>query len=74
MILGAVVCDPKNRGLSKKTEERHGQETRAVVEQWVATFKEAVPPPPPHSSGGPLPDTGYRSPLIFVVVLGASFS
>ena len=34
----------KNRGWSKKTE---GQKTRAVVWQWIPTFKKAVTPTPP---------------------------
>ena len=52
MILGAVVCDFKNRGRSKKTVVERVKKTRALVWQWVPTFKEAVPPPPPPAVGG----------------------
>ena len=41
-----MVCDPKKIGGSqRKLMGGEGQKARAVVWQWVPTFKEAVPPP-----------------------------
>ena len=46
---GAVVCDSKKiGGGQRKPRGREGKKNRAVVWQWVPTFKEAVPPPPWH--------------------------
>ena len=45
-------CDSQKWGRAKKTEGLTGQKSRAVVWQWVPTFKEAVPPrPPPPPTG-----------------------
>ena len=42
---GRWSATPKNRGRSAKTQGWTALKTGAVFGQWVASFKEAVPPP-----------------------------
>ena len=47
MILeGGDLQHPKMEGVQRK-QEQFTWKAVAIVCQWVATFKEAVPPPPP---------------------------
>ena len=47
----------KNRGGQRKLRGGQGQKARAIVCQWVPTFKEAMPPPPPGVY--PVTDEGF---------------
>ena len=39
-----MVCNPQNRGRSKKTKGCTTLKSRGISLQWVATFKGTVPP------------------------------
>ena len=43
---GGGLLPSKTGGGQRKLRGGQGQKARAVVWQWVPTFKEAVPPPP----------------------------
>ena len=51
---GTWSATPQNRGWPKKTEGQNDLKSAVVVWQWVATFKEAIPPPPPPHTHTPL--------------------
>ena len=46
ILAGGGLHPPQNKGRSKRTEGRTALKCRDGVWQWIASFKEAVPPPP----------------------------